>query len=91
MKVEYIIPEHGEVYPDHARTFEHLITDVYGPWGWVDDLAAEYYSDCSGDEDDWPLTIAIYIEGKFHSNWKVDCEATPQFTAEKVSDDNDKL
>ena len=86
MKIEYIILGHDQRYPEDAILFGGNIAG--GPHhfrkGWMEILADDYFSLHSGWEDTWPLIFAIYVDGVIHSNWKVECESAPQFTAKEV-------
>ena len=85
MKVEYILPDQGESYPDDAA----LVMDLGNLDGgrnelhWARECAENYHHQHDGWEASWPVDIALYIDGVLIGVFEVEREAEPVFIARK--------
>ena len=84
MKIEYIVVEHSEQYPQDAASFETGHEE-----DWLDDIASDAgeheWTTRDGWERTWPLTFELFIHGKSVGKFKVGMEAVPHFYAEKAT------
>ena len=83
----YIVEDHDERLEDATRFVSSWDSTNKDQCGWIAEDAAQHEFDyCDGWEATWPLTFAIYDEGKQPlGRFLVEQEARPVFTAEAKS------
>lgn len=81
MKVEYVVTDCGETYPDDAIEIDAK------SWALGEDcaeLAAEdFYHNHDGWDVTWPLEFEIYFDGVRQGAYAVDLDWSPDFVARK--------
>lgn len=78
-KFEYIVEDHGDVYPDDAVEFENLYTDREVDWLVADAAGEDYDSNADPSDDGWPLVFAIYRDGELHGRFSVKRDYLPEY------------
>ena len=80
MTIEYVVANHGHLYPDDAIEF---MTKTEGFS--VSALARDYFDNHDGRKDAWPLTFEVYVDGRLSGTFKVGYKAEPVFCAKVIS------
>ena len=84
-KIEYIILDDQETYPDDAVEL-HRENYAATPRKVAEEAATDYFNNHDGwERSDWPLKFEIYFDGENQGIFEVDQEAIPVFTARKVT------
>ena len=93
MKVEYIIPELDEKYPDDAWTLNKIpsILDYIGhEFDSRNQIIAEhcaehwFYQTGMLESQKFPLVIKVFVNDESIGQYEVEIETVPKFYAEKV-------
>ncbi len=84
MKVEYILPDQGESFPEDAILMgEFAAASVGNELHWARECAENYHNAHDGWEASWPVDIALYLDGILIGLFEVEREAEPVFIARK--------
>lgn len=86
MKVEFIVLDHGEKYPEDAGNVVPDKERFDSGGRWLAQQVAEWaHHNCGGWEWTYPLTFEIYVDGEKEGTYEIEREAVPMFTAKKKS------
>lgn len=84
-KIEYIILDDQETYPDDAEELENTLPYTPSQMRAAQRAASQYHDNGGWERNDWPLKFEIYFNGESQGVFDVDREAVPEFTVRKVT------
>lgn len=82
MKIEYVVIDNWNTYPDD--TFELPGDHPEVTHSVVSDCGNDYYHHHDGWECSWPLMFGVYADGELAGTYEVDQEAVPVFIVTEV-------
>ncbi len=84
MRLEYIISDTFESYPENARKmrnvgkYDHEFIELF-----AEQCAENYWDNHDGYQSNWPLVFEIFLDGESKGKFDVDMESIPQFYGSK--------
>ena len=84
-KIEFIMPENGEAYPESARELITISGWLNEPREAAESAAQICHNHGAYEENLWPIIIELFSDGESLGKYSVAREAIPSFYATKVS------